>query len=645
MKYIKNSNDEIFIEIDGKDDYEKFLIDYNSQIQIDFLRIINLFDYDIVDMSVYNISKLELHMEEKPKYILPHKIKQLILLNTDENNSNYILTNLPTNLEYLEISIRYCFYGINLYPKLDYLPSSIKVLVLPGDYENNLENLPNSIKKIIFKKKIQRSRIYSNQQEIFHIDFSCLPYSIEQLKISNLFDYDKKIIKLPSKLEKLSFCSCLHRFNKLPDDYYSCFYELNNLIYLKTNIILPYELLYHLKKLKYLNFRFDGNDLKKIENILPNTLEYLSMNYNLCHFPNDIFEYDNKKLGLTELKNLKLKLISNKKKTITIKNLSKSLVSLTISLNIGEYNSNYNYNYNCLLEKLELEQIPESLEFLSIKSFENTLIDKNKISIKLPQGLKFLIYDKIKNNDNNDNIDYPNSLIYLETYLYQKSIQKLSNLQYLKINSSDKILDFQSNNNLTHLYLSMKINSINPYKIVFGKNLKVLLLTIDIEINDFDDLNINDYKMFENFNFSPILKVFGLNIRNLSKLSTDKFELLKTCITNNFRTILSKIPDSVEVLGFECFICDEISIPMNQFPKSLNKIYMVHRPSCFCYSFENHDIYSTIDNDIDEFRTESKRGEYPIVCMYNDYFHIKIIEYKKANKFWDEFFDCSEQNN
>ena len=61
-----------------------------------------------------------------------------------------------------------------------------------------------------------------------------------------------------------------------------------------------------MKKLKYLNFWFDGCYLKKLENILPNTLEYLSMKYDISHLTEDIFEYDNLKLGLTELKNLKL---------------------------------------------------------------------------------------------------------------------------------------------------------------------------------------------------------------------------------------------------------------------------------------------------------------------------------------------------
>ena len=108
-------------------------------------------------------------------------------------------------------------------------------------------------------------------------------------------------------------------------------------------------------------------------------------------------------------------------------------------------------------------------------------------------------------------------------------------------------------------------------------------------------------------------------------------------MTNNFRTILSEIPDSVEVLGFEESFFDHI--PMTKFPKSLNKLYMNDRASSLYYSFENHDIYTSIDNNIEEYRTEEKRGEDPLSCMYKDYFHSKITEYKKSNEYWDEYWD------
>ena len=626
MEWMYDSHN-VSIKIYGEDDYEKFLLDHNSLVYIDYLKIYNLYNYDIIDLSKFNVYNLELHMGVKPKYILPKKLSQLILSNCNENNSNDILNNLPTNLKYLEIEFNYCFNKTNLYPKLDFLPSSIEILVLPGDYQNNLENLPNSIKKIIFNNITSRCATTTK-----FIDFTCLSDSIEQLQISNNFDYDKKIIKLPSELDKLLIYKENFGCHQLPVDYYSSFYELNNLTYLKTNIILPYDLIFHMQKLKYLNFWFDTYDLKKLENILSNTLEYLSMKYDISHLKKDIFEYDNMKLGLLGLKNLKLKLTSNKKTSIIFKNLPYSLVSLTIFLNISEYHNNVFKNYS-LLEKLQIEQLPESLEFLKIVSYHSELIDENKISINLPLGIKYLIYDKIANHND---VNLPNSLLYLEINSYHKSIQKLSNLEYLKINSNDTILNFEKNINLSHLIIKLSINNITSYELVFNSNLEVLLLDITFNFNEFNESD--EFIFFTNFNFSSNLKIFGLeiNYEYNCKLSKDDKELLELCLKKIFRTILSNIPDSVEVFGINEFFN---KIPMVKFPKSLNKLYMEHRDASLCGSFENIDIYSTIENEIDEYRTEAKRGEDPIGCMCKDYFTSKLIEYKKSNEYWDEYFD------
>ena len=554
--------------------------------------------------------------------------------NCDENNSNDILNNLPTNLKYLEIKFNYCFNETNLYPKLDFLPSSIEILVLPGDYQNNLENLPNSIQKIIFNDIGSRN----TPNKKFNIDFSWLSDSIEQLKISKYFEFDKKINKLPSGLKKLLIYKDYYECHQLPVDYYSSFYELNNLTYLKTNLILPYDLISHMQKLKYFHFWFDTCDIKKLENILPNTLEYMSMKYDISDLEKDIFEYDNMKLGLLGLKNFKLKLTSNKKTSIILKNLGHSLVSLTIFLNINEYDKN-EYKYNSLLEKLQIEQLSESLEFLKIVSCQSEFFDANKILINLPKELKYLIYDKILNHND---VNLPNNLIYLEIGSYHKSIQNLSSLEYLKINSNDKILNFESNIKLTHLFLNLSINDITLYELVFNSNLEVLLLDIRINLNEFNESD--EFIFLKNFNFSPNLKIFGLKINydfNFNfKLSKDDKELLELCLKNNFRIILKNIPDSVEVLGINEFFN---KIPIVKFPKSLNKLYMEHRDSSLYYSFENHEIYSTIENEIDEYRTQAKRGEDPIGCMCKDYFTSKLIEYKKSNEYWDEYFDGFEK--
>lgn len=61
MEWIYNSYN-VSIKIDGQDDYENFLLDHNSSVYINYFQICNLYNYDIIDLSKFNIYNLELHM-------------------------------------------------------------------------------------------------------------------------------------------------------------------------------------------------------------------------------------------------------------------------------------------------------------------------------------------------------------------------------------------------------------------------------------------------------------------------------------------------------------------------------------------------------------------------------------------------------
>ena len=617
------NNIKVIIDCDKK--YEDFLSDYNkNNYYIDQLKIYNLYECEIIDLNSINLFELDIWLNDNlNKYILPTKLTKLIVRNTNNKNSIYILNNLPSGLKHLEIKYILNYNKSAIYPKLDYLPSSIETLVLPGDYQNNLENLPNSIKNIIF------TNVRYSHNNYVYIDFSYLSDYIEQLNISKLYDYNKKIIKLPKGLKKLLIVLNFDGIKLIPD-YYSCFYDLDNLLYLKTNIIIPNELLTNFKKLKYLNFWFDGN-LSDLNNIMPKSLEYLSIKYYNINknLDNKYFEYNNLILGLTNLKYLKFKLTHNvdSEKCFVIKNLPESLLTLTIIIQNQ-------------LEKIEIDHLPLKLKYLKITSDSNHKLQLiNDYFNELPPNLKYLFFTQIKNYD-----ILPNSLIWLDTNTYCNKIKKLSNLQYLTIRkkTNSKILNFEPNTCLTHLNLNLEIDDKIPHKLILNGNLEVLLLNLNINVDNFnqlivDELKNNEIFLLENINFSPSLKIFGLAVNyfsNKSNLFEDKKILMEYYLKQNFKLILNNIPDSVKVLGFEEF-CDKI--PIIKFPKSLNKIYMEHRASSLCYSFENESIYSTIETNIYEYRTETKRGESPLICMYRDYFYTQLDNFKKSNEYWEDY--------
>jgi hypothetical protein len=634
-------NSDVEMYITNNKEYKDFLLEYDGY-HISYLKIYNLRGYKIIDLSKINLFGLDIQLNDnKCNFILPLNLTKLIVRNIDNKNCIDFINNLHSRIKYLEIKHVYEFGKTAIYPRLDYLPSSIETLVLPGDYQNNLENLPNSIKNIIFTHINPRD--LPNTKKLYRIDFSYLSDFVEQMQLSKLYDYDKKIIKLPKSLKKLSFGTNTNDFDQLLPENYSCFYELDNLEYLKTNIILPNELFLNLKKLKYLNFWFCGCNFKDLVGHIPKSLEYLSIKCHMGKILNYI-EYDNLEFGLNNLKYLKFTLDDENfeiNQSIIIKNLPETLISLTLSANTN------------ILGKLKISQLPKNLEYFSIKNYlikSHIFNDYFNSLNELPSNLKYLIFSDIKNYQ-----ILPNSLIWLETNSYDQQIQKLSNLEYLTIRkkSNYSVLNFNLNTNLTHLCLKINIKidynkGPMPLKLFLNEGLQVLLLNFNFKFDNFNEQNfyelvdINGF--MEDINFSPGLKIFGLRINSFSfnpNLSEVKKNILETYLKNAIRPILSSIPDSVEVLGFEDF-CDKI--PMDKFPKSLNKIYMENRASSLKYCFENESAYLAIEKNIDEYRTEVKRGEDPFSCMYRDYFTIAIVNYKKSNEYWDELFDGLEKD-
>ena len=87
MKDIYTSDNNLSLKINGKDEYENFLSDINldNNIHIDTLKLYNLYNYIIIDLSKFIIRKLQLHIGDKPKYILPSKIEKLVLIKCDKD--------------------------------------------------------------------------------------------------------------------------------------------------------------------------------------------------------------------------------------------------------------------------------------------------------------------------------------------------------------------------------------------------------------------------------------------------------------------------------------------------------------------------------------------------------------------------------
>ena len=83
---------------------------------------------------------------------------------------------------------------------IDNLPNGIEELVLERNFNFAMNNLPTSIKIIEFNHRY----FYNYDHEL-----NCLPYSIECLKLSKL--YDKKISNIPKGLKKI-VCSKDYKF-------------------------------------------------------------------------------------------------------------------------------------------------------------------------------------------------------------------------------------------------------------------------------------------------------------------------------------------------------------------------------------------------------------------------------------------------
>ena len=614
--------DKEIIKIWSSHEFYNFMSEYElNNHHIYKLMLYNLFNCDIIDLTILNLTELFLHVCNGTKFILPTNKNFVKLIVYDGGTNNHIdfLDNLPSGIKYLKIEHNLVTKK-TLYSKLDNLPSSIETLILPKDYQNELNNLPSSIKNLIFNIRFSVSSFYFIEK--INTDFSYLSDFIQQLQISDYYDYTKKIIKLPKYLNKLSIFS-EQNFLELPLDDYSFFSGINDLIYLKTNIILPNTIFKYLKKLKYLNLYVNSNDLVNLfKYISGENLEFLKIthmynfhtsmtNNDINHdfkYDNDInndFEYDNNKLGFINLKYFKLKLIFIPYNTYIIKNLSQKLILLSVHI-ISDI------SYQIIL----MEKLPESLEYLEI-NIDCYILElgfdfvhnygPDKIFI-LPPNLKYLIlnYNQNKQNQNKQNqiksINFnilPEKLIWLQINSYVQEIQKLSELRYIIIyNQSGGVVNFQPNINLTHLsiefidtdldiisdnQIAIQNNSIiKPNELIINSDLELLLVKINVDLSIFEKLNMKYLKELKksnkkdlffkkiNFNFNSKLKVFGLQFycNYIDKNNIDKNNIDNN-IDNNYNNNYDNNYDNEKKKILLSLLDENIRIILKDIPDSV----------------------------------------------------------------------------
>jgi len=611
-------------------EFNNFKAEYSnikSEYLIEHLQVFNYVDEDIDFKNIY-VRHLEIHMSNGKIINLPEKLENLSIC-----NSKCILdyNNLP-EIKYLEIKIS--DVSKKEFNQLDNLPNSIETLVLPRNYNKDLSNLPNSIKNFIIKKVDNNYYDERVDNNIFPTKINSLPDCIEYLKIPNKYlkipnknsKTNEKISKLPMDLIKLEICSSyfLDDFSILKN--YSNLKYLkipNQIVFSQSNFVNFISCLDKLEKL-ILNIKLevsDEND-KLFEN-LSQTIKYLDLSYNKS---NNIFIFD-LKLDFNRLVNLKFLKISScySNCKIEIINLTEKIQSLILNGSEIKYFDLTNY---------------KNLEYIDISRIKN--LDNFYFETVKKQELKYLqLYFSDDIILYNQLTSLSNKLIYLEIDRQIDNISsfinfsELINLQYLSVslNSKNKI-DLSVCKNLIGINLYLHLSE--PVKILFPEQLEILILSIMINYNfDTSPNKLNNLVSVESELFSdihiPNVKVFGYSsCINCLEIEKEKNMKINDTITKN---ILNKIPDSIEVLGFD-YNNDDEDIPLTKFPKNTKKLYMWHIASSLQNFFENREIYSTVDNEIEECRFESKEGS-PVEHLKIEYFEQVLQNYHDSTEFYD----------
>lgn len=440
-----------------------------------------------------------------------------------------------------------------------------------------LNFLPNSLKKLIVPKDYDRT-LYNlpNKLLCFILDSNTSYGSKKQSVV--------KIEHLPFKIEELHLLDLKQKIKFFPQN----LKVLTMDIYHQKNTLFC-DKISKLQKLVYLDIKWItdeyGENEKKL-NMLPLNLEFFKAT------------------------------INDTKKDIYVNKLPQSLLYLNIKTLNWCHNNKIIFKNNCIPKKILTLNI-WGLIYTSSTKLPNNLVRLNCFANNyndnlLPNNIKYLtITDKhsyklsklIYNlNCSSDNISI-------------KQINRLNNIKCLKYNIINTISPINITTNLHELYLTGKINKIKS----LPDTLKYLI--IDFDVCDGTSINI-----FDNFVFPSCLEILGINFSRHYYNNHDTENNIGYIILEKF---INPLPDHIKILGFSH--CDNKSIPLHKFPKSIECVYAEFHPTSFCNYFVNNKITDGFNNvELQNF--ESRKQGNPLYNLEKDYFRKEELAHKNSIK-------------